>query len=72
MSQSSYNHLVLRMSRAKSRTESKESTRQILFMRTAGQRTTSNAKGTLEQETPRSIAQSLTALEAIKNLSSYL
>ena len=72
MSRSSYNHLVLRMSRAKSRTELNESTPQTLCTKNKVLLITSNVKGTLERETPRSTAQSLTASEAIRNLSSYL
>jgi hypothetical protein len=72
MSQRSYNHLALVTNRTKSRTVSNESIPLTLCMTTEDKRTSSNAKDTSEQETRRSTAQSLTALEAIKNLSSYL
>ncbi len=72
MSQRSYNHLALATNRSKSRTGSNESTPLTLCTNSTDERISLSAKDILEQETPRSIAQSLTALEAIKNLSSYL
>jgi hypothetical protein len=72
MLQRSYNHLALATSRSKSRTGSNESTPQTLCTSTEDARISLSAKDISEQETPRSIGQSLTALEAIRNLSLYL